>query len=50
MLGWAARQTTTVNDAVRAAAPWIPLATAVALGLYAVMTVIGVRALSIGLH
>lgn len=50
VLGWAARQTTTVNDAVRAAAPWIPLATAVALGLYAVMTVIGVRALSIGLH
>ena len=50
VLGWAARDTDALGVAVMAAAPWIPVATAVALAMYAALTVIGVRLLSVGLR
>ena len=50
VLGWAARDTATLGSAVRAATPWVPVATLTALALYAVLTVLGVRLLSIGLR
>lgn len=49
ILGWAARDSTTLGAAVSAAAPWIPVATLAALMVYATLTVIGVRLLSVGL-
>ena len=50
VLGWAARDTPTLGAAMRSAAPWIPVATLVALAVYAILTVLGVRLLSIGLR
>ena len=50
VLAWATRNTATVAQAVRAGAPWIPGATLAAVVVYATLTVVGVRALSIGLH
>ena len=50
LLGWAARGSTSPAGALSAAAPWIPAATLLALGVYAALTVIGVRTLSIGLR
>jgi non-ribosomal peptide synthetase-like protein len=50
VLAWAVRQTTTLEQALWQAAPWIPVATLVAAGVYAAVTVVGVRALSIGLR
>jgi non-ribosomal peptide synthetase-like protein len=50
VLGWAARATTTLGAAVAAAAPWIPLATMISLAVYAGLTVIGVRLMSVGLR
>jgi non-ribosomal peptide synthetase-like protein len=50
VLAWSVRDTATVGEAVWTAAPWIPVATLVAAGLYAVLTVLGVRALSLGLR
>lgn len=50
LLAWVARHTATLGAAVAAAAPWIPVATLIALTVYAALTVIGVRALSIGLR
>ena len=50
VLAWAARQPTTLGDAIGAAAPWIPVATLVALGVYALLTVLAVRMLSLGLR
>ena len=50
VLGWAARDTDALGAAVVAAAPWIPVATGVALAVYATLTVIGVRLLSVGLR
>ncbi len=50
VLGWAARDAATLGRAVAAAAPWVPLATVVALAVYAGLTMIGVRVLSVGLR
>ena len=50
VLGWAARASATLGAAVAAAAPWIPVATLVSLAVYAGLTVIGVRLLSLGLR
>ena len=50
VLAWATRNTATVAQAVRAGAPWIPGATLAAVVVYATLTVVGVRALSIGLR
>ncbi|MFN8071752.1 MAG: Pls/PosA family non-ribosomal peptide synthetase [Mycobacterium sp.] len=49
VLGWAVRDTATLREAVRTAAPWIPVATLIAAAVYAVVTVVAVRVLSIGL-
>ncbi len=49
VLAWAMRDSATLGDAVLSAAPWIPAATLVALAVYAALTVIGVRLLSLGL-
>lgn len=49
VLGWAVRDTATLGEAVRAAAPWIPVATLVAATVYALVTVVAVRMLAIGL-
>ena len=49
VLGWAARDTATLGSAVRAALPWVPPATCAALAVYAVLTVVAVRLLSLGL-
>ena len=50
VLAWAVRDTVTLADALRAAAPWIPVATCAALAMYALLTVLGVRLLSVGLR
>ena len=50
VLAWAVRETTTLEQALWQAAPWIPVATLVAAGVYAAVTVVGVRALSVGLR
>ena len=50
VLAWAARSTGSLGDAVRAGAPWIPVAAITAAAVYAVLTVIGVRVLSVGLR
>lgn len=50
VLGWAARNSVTLDAAALAGAPWIPVATLVSLAVYAVLTIIGVRLLSIGLR
>ena len=50
VLAWAVRQTPTLERAVWAAAPWVPVATLVAVGVYAALTVVSVRALAIGLR
>jgi len=50
LLIWAARDTATLSDGLRAAVPWIAPATLVAAGCYAVATVGAVRILSIGLR
>ena len=50
VLGWAVRDAGTLRAAALAALPWIPLATLVALVVYAGLTVIGVRVLAIGLR
>jgi len=50
VLAWVVRDTANLSEALRAAAPWIPVATLVAAAVYAVLTVVGVRMLSIGLR
>ncbi|MGY4709759.1 Pls/PosA family non-ribosomal peptide synthetase [Mycolicibacterium sp. CBM1] len=50
VLVWPARHTATLSSALAAAAPWIPVAALAALGFYAVLTVFGVRLLSLGLR
>jgi non-ribosomal peptide synthetase-like protein len=49
VLAWAARDTATLAEAVRAAAPWIPVATLAAAAFYALKTVVAVRTMSLGL-
>ena len=50
LLGWAARNAATLQTAVLAALPWIPVATLVSLAVYAGLTIIGVRTMSLGLR
>lgn len=50
LLGWAGRDTATLEEAVRAAWMWIPAAALVALATYAAVTVLGVRIMAIGLR
>lgn len=50
VLGWAARDSATLAAAAVAVGPWIPVATLVSLAIYAILTIIGVRLLSIGLR
>ncbi|MBB5165152.1 Pls/PosA family non-ribosomal peptide synthetase [Mycobacterium sp. AZCC_0083] len=50
VLGWAVRHTATLSDALVPAALWTPAATLTAVVVYALLTVIGVRVLSLGLH
>ncbi len=50
VLARAVRDTATLGDAIRTAAPWIPVATLVAVAVYAILTVLGVRMLAIGLR
>lgn len=50
VLAWAVRDTASLAQAARAAAPWIPVATLVAAAFYALVTVCAVRALAIGLR
>ncbi|WP_193046657.1 Pls/PosA family non-ribosomal peptide synthetase [Mycolicibacterium baixiangningiae] len=50
VIGWGVRDTTSVLDAVLPALLWSPVATAAALITYAVLTVAGVRVLSLGLR
>jgi non-ribosomal peptide synthetase-like protein len=50
ILAWVVRDTATLGEAVRVAAPWIPATTLVAAALYAITTVVGVRVLSLGLR
>ena len=50
VLGWATRDSATLGAAAMAAAPWIPVAALVSLAVYAGLTVIGVRLLSLGLR
>lgn len=47
---WAVRDTTTLTAAILPAVAWTPAATLAALAVYAALTVIGVRLLSIGLR
>ena len=50
VLAWAIRDASTLRAAIGAAAPWIPAAALTAVAVYAVVTVIAVRLLSIGLR
>ncbi|MCX2929049.1 amino acid adenylation domain-containing protein [Mycobacterium sp. CVI_P3] len=50
VLVWPARNSPTLLSAIGAAAPWIPVAALVSMGFYAALTVLTVRALSIGLR
>ncbi len=50
VLAWAIRDTETLGEAVRLGTGWIPVATVVAAAVYAVLTVAGVRLLSMGLR
>lgn len=49
VIGWAVRGTTGVGEAILSALPWVPVATLAAIVVYAGLTVIGVRALAVGL-
>ena len=49
VIGWAVRGTAGVGEAILSALPWVPVATLVAIVVYAGLTVIGVRALAVGL-
>jgi non-ribosomal peptide synthetase-like protein len=50
VIGWAVRDTATLSDALLPAVLWTPVATLTAVVVYALLTVIGVRVLSLGLH
>lgn len=49
VIGWAVHDTATVGEAILAGLPWVPVATLAAIVVYAGLTVLGVRALAIGL-
>ncbi len=48
--GWAVRDAPTLRDAILPALIWVPVAALVAMAVYALLTVIGVRVLSLGLR
>ncbi|MEO3758441.1 Pls/PosA family non-ribosomal peptide synthetase [Mycobacterium sp. B14F4] len=50
VIGWAVRDADTVADAIAPAALWTPVATLAATACYAVLTVVGVRLLSLWLR
>jgi len=50
VIGWAIRDSASLTDAIVPALVWTPVATLVALFVYAVLTVIGVRVLSLWLR
>ncbi|MDX1889836.1 Pls/PosA family non-ribosomal peptide synthetase [Mycolicibacterium sp. 050158] len=50
VVGWAVRGTATLTDAIVPALAWTPVATLVAVVLYALLTVLGVRLLALGLR
>lgn len=50
VVGWAIRDTASLGDAIWPALAWTPVATAVAVFLYALLTVLGVRLMSLGLR
>jgi non-ribosomal peptide synthetase-like protein len=50
VIGWAIRDSASVTDAIVPALIWIPAATLAALVVYAVLTVVGVRLLSLWLR
>ena len=50
VVGWGVRDSVSVRDAILPAVLWTPVATLVALAVYAALTLIGVRLLSIGLR
>jgi non-ribosomal peptide synthetase-like protein len=50
VLGWAIRGTASLTDAIVPALAWTPVATVVAVIVYALLTVLGVRALALGLR
>ena len=50
LLGWAIRDTPTLRAALGPALAWTPLATLVAVVVYAALTVLGVRLLALGLR
>ncbi|MCW2515094.1 MAG: amino acid adenylation enzyme/thioester reductase family protein [Mycobacterium sp.] len=50
VVGWAVRNTTSLTDAIAPALAWTPVATVVAVVVYAALTVLGVRLLSLGLR
>lgn len=50
VIGWGVRDTASVSDAILPALLWTPVATVVAVLLYAALTVAGVRLLSLGLR
>ncbi len=50
VVGWAVRDAGTLQAAIGPALLWVPVATLVAVAVYAAVTVIGVRLLSLGLR
>jgi non-ribosomal peptide synthetase-like protein len=50
VLAWAVRDTATLGGAVVSALPWVPVATLVAVFVYAAATVCGVRLMSIAMN
>lgn len=50
VLGWAVRDTASLEAALVPALIWLPAAAAAALGAYALVTVLGVRLLAVGLR
>jgi non-ribosomal peptide synthetase-like protein len=50
VLAWFARNAQSLPEVVRISLPWIPVATLVSVAVYAALTVIGVRMLSVGLR
>ncbi len=50
VIGWAVRDTESLSQAIGPAVLWTPVAALVALAVYAALTVIGVRALSVRLY
>ncbi|MBJ7339551.1 Pls/PosA family non-ribosomal peptide synthetase [Mycolicibacterium sp.] len=50
VVGWAIRDTASLADAILPALAWTPVATLIAVVVYALLTVLGVRAMALGLR